>query len=124
MWISAGPAGNGFATVNVAVSAARSSATFARCVCGAGADGHLFEIDLGRVQHDPVRGLIGPDANRFGPLEPFSGDVHDERQIVVLGCRGWRETLGTNGRRKEQQEQERYAQGNHPPAKPHKFSVP
>jgi hypothetical protein len=68
--------------------------------------------------------LIDPEANRFGPLEPLSGEIDDKRQIVVLGRRDWRETLGANARRKQQQEQERYAQGGRPPPKLHKFSVP
>ena len=91
---------------------------------GAGADGHVPEIDLRRVQHDPVRGSIDPDANRFGPFESLSADVDDERQIVVFGCGRWRQTLGAERRGKKDQDQERYAQGGAQPPKPHEFSVP
>ena len=42
-------------TVSVAVCAVSSSVTVAICAAGAGADRHLAEIDLERVQHDRAR---------------------------------------------------------------------
>ena len=90
---------------------------------GTDADRHFSEIDLGRVQHDAIGGLIDSDANRFGSLEPLAADVDDERQVVVFGRRRWREALGTDGRGEEQQEHERYAERGGPPPKVHDLSV-
>ena len=64
---------------------------------GAGADGHLAELDLDGVQDDARRRLGDVDANRLGALEALARQVDDERQIVVVGRDGGRKSLGGSG---------------------------
>ena len=73
---------------------------------GAGADGDLAKLDLEGVQHD-ARGRRGHlHANGLSPLEPFVGQVHDEREVVVFGSDGRRQPLGRGGEGRQQERRE------------------
>ena len=64
---------------------------------GAGADGHLAELELGRVQDHFRRRLGHLDPNGLGALEPLARQVDHEGQVVMRRRDDGRKSLRRRG---------------------------